>query len=362
MEKSFLHKSFNALKRHVLKRPFIVGLIVVAAIGGWFWYTRLGQETEMRTTKVVRQDIAETISASGEVTADIKAELRFSTPSKVVWVGVKEGDTVRAGQALASLDKRQVEKNLKKKLLAYMNERWDFEQTHDDYDIEGRQLNDVLLSDKEKRILEKAQFDLDNTVLDVEITNLALEESTIVSPITGTVSKIANINRGEQLTAAQLGTSFIRILDLDSLIFEATVDEVDFRKISIGQNVTITLDAFPDEEFTGAVIFIGREGQKTATGGVVVPVKVALNSGKEKLVTGLTGDAEFLLNQKENVLILPREFVKSDNGTSYVSIRQSDGNVTKVPVTVGLTTISAVEVSGNIQEGQEVVLQTHDKK
>lgn len=362
MQKSLIRRSLSGIKRRFTKHPFLALLMIILITGGIFWYAKLNQKPDLRSATVTRQNITETITASGEVSADKKAELRFSTPSKVVWVGVKEGDKVKAGQALASLDKRLVEKNLKKKLLSYMNERWDFEQTQEDYNIDGRSLNDALLSDKEKRILEKTQFDLDNSVLDVEISNLAMEESTITSPISGTVSKLSNINRGEQLTAAQLSTSFIRVVDLDTMIFEATVDEVDFRKISIGQTVSVALDAFPNEIFTGTVTFIGREGQKTLTGGVILPVKIALNAGKEKLVTGLSGDAEFLLDQKENVLTLPREFVRNENGSQFITIRQTNGDLTKISVTVGLTTISSVEVSGEINEGQEVVLVKNDKK
>lgn len=360
--KTTVHKIIKSVKKQVHRWPIILGLILIIVIGGWFWQSSQAKKTEVRTAKVVRQDLTETISASGEVTADKKAELRFSTPSKIVWTGVVEGDLVRAGQGLASVDKRQVEKNLKKKLLAYMNERWDFEQTHDDYNIDGRQLDQVILSDREKRILEKSQFDLDSSVLDVEITSLAVEESTIVSPISGTVTAISNLNPGEQLTAAQLAGSFIRVVDLDSLIFEAMVDEVDFRKISIGQSVMLTLDAFPDEEFSGQVVFIGREGQKTVTGGVVLPVKIAITTGREKLVTGLSGDAEFVINQKESVLAVPREFVKTEADTHFVMVRQDNGNVIKVPVTMGLATLSAVEVTGDIREGQEIVLQNHEKK
>ncbi len=360
MEK--VHKTIRFIKHQVFQRPLLIGLILVMAIGSWFWYTSQKPKSEVRTAKVIRQNLTETISASGEVTADKQVELRFSAPAKIVWMGVKEGDTVRAGQALASLDKRQVENNIKKKLLAYMNERWDFEQVHDDYNIDGRQLTDVTLSDKEKRILEKAQFDLNSAVLDVEIANLAIEESTVISPISGTVTTLSDLNAGEQLTAAQLSTSFIRVVDFKTLVFEAMIDEVDFRKITVGQKVNISLDAFSDEKFSGSVIYVGREGKKTITGGVVIPVKIALTSGMDKLVTGLTGDAEFVIAQKENVLVVPREFVKNDGATSYVMVRQSDDKIIRIPVTTGLTTIATEEINGDIQEGQEVVLQNYEKK
>ena len=360
MEK--VHKTVNIIKHQLFQRPLLIGLILMIAVGGWFWYNSQKPKSEVRTAKVIRQNLTETISASGEVIADKQVELRFSAPAKIVWVGVKEGDPVKVGQALASLDKRQVEDNVKKKLLAYMNERWDFEQLHDDYNIDGKQLTEVTLSDKEKRILEKAQFDLNSTVLDVEIANLAIEESTITSPINGTVTIVSGLNAGEQLTAAQLSTSFIRVVDFKSLVFEAMIDEVDFSKIKIGQKVSITFDAFLDKKFSGSVIYVGREGKKTITGGVVVPVKIALTSGIDKLVTGLSGDAEFVIGQKENVLVVPREFIKNDGTTSYVMVRQNDGKIIKTPVTTGLATITTEEISGDIHEGQEVILQNYGEK
>lgn len=361
MGKSLLYRSLRAIKRRAFSHPFIA-LIVIAVVGGWFWYSSQKPKSDVRTAKVVRQNLTETISASGEVTADKQVELRFSTPAKIVWVDVVEGDSVVAGQVLASLDRRQLEDNVKKKLLTYMNKRWDFEQMHDDHNIDGNQLSAITLSDKEKRILEKVQFDLNSTVLDVEIANVAMEDSTIVSPISGTVTTVSGLNPGEQLTAAQLSTSLIRVVDFKSLVFEATVDEVDFRKIMIGQKVNIVLDAFADETFSGSVIYVGREGKKTVTGGVIVPVKVALTSGKDKLVTGLSGDAEFVIAQKENVLVVPREFIKNDGATSYVMVRQSDGKIIKTPITTGLTTIATEEISGEIQEGQEVIVQNYGKK
>jgi hypothetical protein len=121
----------------------------------------------------------------------------------------------------------------------------------------------------------------------------------------------------------------------------------------------VVLDAFPDEKIPGEVIYIGREGRKTITGGIVLPVKIKLTSNSDKLVVGLSGDIEFIVDQKNDVLTVPREFVKNDGQISYVMVRQNDGTINKVTVTTGLTTITTQEIIGDIKEGQEVVLQNY---
>ena len=58
----------------------------------------------VETANVVRETIVESVSASGEIDADQKADLTFQEGGRLIWVGVKEGDEVRRGQALAKLD------------------------------------------------------------------------------------------------------------------------------------------------------------------------------------------------------------------------------------------------------------------
>jgi len=72
---------------------------------------------------------------------------------------------------------------LEQELLDYMNERWDHEKTTEE-DYKDQALTEIIRIAK-----EKAQFDLDRTVLDVEIQNIALKYSTLISPIEGIVTK-----------------------------------------------------------------------------------------------------------------------------------------------------------------------------
>ena len=283
----------SLLDRIMSKKWYLLAAIIIVA--GVFYVANRNGEEEYRTATVEKQTITESINASGEVVAKDSAELRFNTPSKVVWVGVEKGDHVNKWQAVASLDKRTLEKNLKKKLLDYQTTRWDFEQNQDDYDVNGRSLELVTLTDEEKRILEKSQFGLDKSVLDVEISQLAAKESVLISPIEGTVISDGGMVAGENLTLTTLATDYIKIANLSTLQFKVQVDEVDFGKITIGQPVQIVLDAFPDNTLIGKVAYINKEGVKTLSGGVTIPIVHALNPDVCIMDIEMPTEADFIL-------------------------------------------------------------------
>src|SRR4030042_4119544 len=109
------------------------------------------------------------VTRSGKVKAQSTANLTFQTYGLVTWVGVKEGDYVKKWQGIASLDRRDLEKRLSKAMNLYLTNRWDFEQLQDDY---KEKKDRYLLTDSDRRILDKAQFSLNNAVSDVDIADL----------------------------------------------------------------------------------------------------------------------------------------------------------------------------------------------
>jgi RND family efflux transporter MFP subunit len=336
------------------KAKWLLLAAVIAGLGIFYFASKNNQE-DLRTAIVKRQDIVESVNASGELQAKQSAELRFNTPSKVVWLGIEKGDQVKKWQSVASLDKRTLEKNLRKKLLDYQTTRWDFEQTQDNYDIDGRQLAEVILTDEEKRILEKTQFGLDKSVIDVEIADLAAKDAVLISPIAGTVISTGGLVVGENLTATNLATKFIKVADLSTLQFIALVDEVDYGKIHPGQKVNIMLDAFPDETFVGTVSFINKEGVKNLSGGVTIPIEITLDTKDDRLVVGLSGEADFVIQEKDNTLTVPREFIQTKEGKTYVYVMENNQPTMKEVVT-GLSTISQTEIISGLEENQELVL------
>ncbi len=101
--------------RKFFKKRWLIVLIVIIIIG-FFAYKQLTVTGAKKNNsyKVKRQTLKEFLSLSGDIDAEEKTTAKFQTSGLLTWVGVKEGDYVKKYQGLASLDRRELEKNLKK--------------------------------------------------------------------------------------------------------------------------------------------------------------------------------------------------------------------------------------------------------
>lgn len=312
-----------------------------------------GPKAQYETTKVKKGDIIQAISASGEIESQEQVILKFQTSGKLIWVGVKEGDHVSKWQAIASLDRRELEMDLKKDLNDYMNERWDFEQTYEDYDKSGLTEEQWLVTDAIKRILQKAQFDLNNAVIDVEITDLAIKLATIASPIEGIVTDIESPVAGVNITPA---TARFTIANPGNMKFVANIDESDIGKVAIGQRVLVSLDAYPDETFEGEVTNIAFAAITTRGGGTAFPVDITLPENiDQRFKVGMNGDVEIISAEKSEVLIVPPEAIKTKKGETYLQIIEGR-TVKEIKIEKGLESDNQVEIISGTSEGQIVII------
>lgn len=336
---------------------FILLLVILFGVRPRVLAYLKGPAEKYETSKVSRKDISETISAAGEVVTENQVALKFQTSGKLTWVGVKEGDHVKKWQAIASLDQREVRKSLEKKMNDYLSERWDFEQSHEDYATSGKTTEDWLVSDAIKRILEKAQFDLNNAVLDAEIADLAIELSTLVSPIEGIVTSIETPIAGVNITPA---TAEFTIANPATMKFVASVDEADVANIRVGQKVIISLDAYPDEEIEGEISKIAFAAVTTRGGGTAFPIEILLpDNVNEKFKVGMNGDAEVILESATDVLVVPSGAVSQRNGE--VSVKTIEGKEVKdISVKIGLEDDSYIEILEGLEENQLII--TGEKK
>lgn len=302
------------------------------------------QVSKIQTAPVNRATISQTISASGEIAAETKIDLKFQTSGRLAWVGVKEGDQVKKWQAIAALDKRELENRLKKDLNTYVRERTEFDDTRDEHPDPG-------LTDAIQRLKQRAQLDLDQTVLDIEIRDLALKFATLVSPIQGLVTSIDIPVAGVNITPA---TAVFTIADPNSLVFKIQVDETDIRFVKEGQEVVIRLDALPDQELKGRIVQIAFTSETASGGGTVFPVKVSLPplDGFTYRI-GMNGDTELLISAKENILTIPIEALLPDN---QVWVKRAEG-YDKVRIQTGIENDTKIEITEGLTENDEVVIE-----
>lgn len=298
-------------------------------------------------TAVSKGDMEILTSASGVIKAEKDATLRFQTSGLLSWVGVQKGDAVRKGQAVASLDKRDLQKRFQKEMNDYLNERWDFEQTQDDYkEIKENR----LVTDSIKRILEKNQFDLNNSVLDVEIADLAVRFSTLTSPFEGIVVELDQPYAGVNVAPT---SAFYRIIDPKSIYFEAKVDETDISKVKIGDRVKLFVDAYPEETFEGTVGKIDFSATTSSGGGTAYNAWIYFTNA-ENFRLGMNGDAEIIHSSLTDVLLVPISAFSEKGGKTFVW-KLIDGKAQQVEIEIGNIGDEYIQVVSGLSEGDQVI-------
>ncbi len=139
-----------------------------------------------------------------------------------------------------------------------------------------------------------------------------LDEYTITAPISGEIIQ-KNIKQGEKIDNSNSNEALAIIADLSTLVFDMSIDELDISNIKVGQEVSITADAYEDEEFTGYVDKISIVG-KSEQGVTSYPVTVVVDSdNKDKLIPGMNVSASIIIEEKENVLVVPVSAVRRGN-------------------------------------------------
>lgn len=309
------------------------------------------KEQKLNSYTVKKQDLKEVLSLSGEIDAKEKADIRFQTSGLLTWVGVKEGDYVKKYQAIASLDKRELQNSLNQYLNSYMKTRWSFEQdAADNKDWQTAGMTDAA-RDTIKRSLDKNQFDLNNAVLSVEAKNLALKFATLITPFEGVVTKVDVPLPGTNITPASAEFS---VVNPKTLYFSATADQTEVVSFKAGMIGTVTLDSFPDQTFPATVESIGFI-PKTGETGTVYELKIAVDISqvKDKIKLGMTGDVDFILKDIKDVLVIPEVYLKKEEGKYFVQKVSGKQNI-KTEVKVGEIIDGNAEITEGLNENNTV--------
>jgi len=336
------------MKKYINKRIIIIVLFLLSSGIVLVKQNNLvsGTTKKIATVKVEQKDLSIKLTASGKIQARRKVELRFQTSGNLTWIGVKKGDTVKKWQVIASLDRKELEQKLLKTLRDYSLTRWDFDQTKEDY-------QNTLITNEIRRILEKNQFDLEKSIADVEISNITLKYSYLVSPIDGIVSDLDVSTPGVNITPS---SATFTIVDPDSMIFKADVDEADIGQIKHQTPVKILLDAYPNEEIDAIVDLIGLTSVTTSGGGTAFPIEMVLPKNENfKYKIGMNGDLSMIVNEKKDVLSLPLSAVSKKGDRSFVQ-KIENNKPKKIEITSGLETDENIEIQKGLLLGDEVAL------
>jgi HlyD family secretion protein len=378
----------------------VIALVVMAA-------TRGGPKIDpAKLGKVERGDLAKNVVATGKVEPITKVELKSKASGIVERWFADAGDKIKEGQVLVQLDREQIQAQVREARAALAaaeaNERAaQADVNRAKTDAEGPDVpllerayhrsqkmakegvvSEAALDDAQKAYemavnkrdvaraqLTVAQAKLIQAKAQVQQAHATLDRSeedlryaTIKSPITGTVLS-RDIEVGDAVSSILvLGSSATLVMtlgDISQVYVKGKVDEADIGKVYLGQPARIKVESFKDKTFNGKVTKIaplGVEKDNVTT----FEVRVSIDNPGGELKSMMTANAEILLDEHKNVLMVPEAamlYDKDKNASVEVPDPHSREGKRKVAVKIGISNGAKTEILDGLKEGQQVVLQ-----
>ncbi len=205
--------------------------------------------------------------------------------------------------------------------------------------------------------LDEAQAQVDSTRARIEAKQAVINKKSVRAPFDGELG-IRRINPGQYLAA---GDPIIELVDLDPIYAEYTLPERYLGEISVGQEIKVTVAAWPGREFPGKISAISPNIQQSSRS---VQVRAILDNPERLLHPGMFADVHTLLQQKAKVMTLPeRAITYNPFGNSVFVVRDAQGNkaVERLQVVTGNVTDGRVEIVSGLEPGMEVVTDGHNK-
>lgn len=319
-------------------KKLTVVLLIIGVIGFFVVRSRGNGNGVSREAQVARGTVEEELVLTGEIKATDHATLQFNTSGTVNWVGIKVGDKVKKGQALMKLDTTKLNAAYQTARATYRAAEANAQEVLDD--VKG---NDKDETYDEKNTRTAAETTRDKAYDALLAAEKDLRDATLVAPFGGIIAIVNTESAGINVTAA---TPQVVIVGPETMYFEVSADQTEVSRFTIGDKAQIVLDAF-DESVEAVVTSVSIAPDSTESG-TVYPIRLSLPADK-KLRVGMTGDANFVVSRKENVLFVPSGFVNSDKDGNYVLVAGGD----KKYIEVGIEGADRTEISG-ISEGEAV--------
>ncbi|MBD3366286.1 efflux RND transporter periplasmic adaptor subunit [candidate division WWE3 bacterium] len=298
----------------------------------------------VRTISSETRKVKQTISASGEVMAEKSATLSFPLAGTLASLDVAEGDSVTKGATIASVSSADAYYSVEAARDTFDAAKRDIDLYIENYDtnpdaVGGRDEYEIQLR-KYRELADKAEATYKST-------QQSYYKNFLTAPFEGVVIK-TYIEEGETVSVA---TPVVKIADPKDLYFEITVDQEDFGKISLGQEVEIELDAYEDSVFAGEVSKLPAYANGGDTPSFTVEIKFA-ESATPKVLLGMTGDAEITVASTSDPVsaLLYDEVFYDANDKAYVWTVNDLGNLKRDYVEVGLEGDLYTEIKSDLPE------------
>ncbi|MBI4876221.1 MAG: HlyD family efflux transporter periplasmic adaptor subunit [Acidobacteria bacterium] len=218
---------------------------------------------------------------------------------------------------------------------------------------EQSQIRTAEIGVQESKVeLRRAEMNADRMISKAPIDGLVVMQQTFRG------SEFAQIQQGDQVFSGQ---PFMQIVDLRSMVINATVNQADVESLRIGQRARVRFDAYPDLELTAHVFSVGaiaRQGGFRASYMKEIPVRLRLDKMDPRVIPDLSVSADVIVEREEQAaMVAPLESVFRDGAAArpYVFVREAQG-WRKREVELGLASNVAAAIRSGLQPGEVVAL------
>lgn len=291
------------------KKILIISAIALLAGGAYYKFKKRGDDKPRFTTvQAERGNLRIAILATGEVLPQNRLEIKAPIAGRLEEILVKEGQSVRKGQVLARMS-----------------------------------------STERAALLDAARAKGDEELAHWQNVYKAVP---LIAPMAGVIIA-RNMEPGQTLTSADAP-----LVMSDRLIVKAQVDETDIARVKLNQKAEITLDAYPNDKIPARVDHIAFEA-KTVSNVTTYEVDVLPGSVPDFMRSGMTANVSFIVQKKDNVILLPQAAIKSGEKGSQVLTPNPDpkkGRPVSRDVVTGESDGRRVEIVSGISEGDSVLV------
>ncbi|MFC1513712.1 efflux RND transporter periplasmic adaptor subunit [candidate division KSB1 bacterium] len=293
------------------------------------------------TTTIEERDLYLVRSFNGSIKGIEQADVTSKIMERISEVKVSLGDRVKMDEVLIEFDPLSPGIGFKQASDALEDAKKDFERSKNLLDAGA-------LS---KQMHEKAEL-----ALKIAQSNFndVLKLTEVKAPFEGTVTDIF-YKKGETVAP---GLPIIRIARLDRVISEIEVGETDLPLLETGQKSRIKTGSFAGITFEGIVNKIALS-KDPITRNFIVEIEIP-NPG-HLLKPGMFAAVDLIIGKSENVLAVPEDAIVSENGTAFIYLVDANAIAKKVLVEEGIKDGEWIEVKGDINSGDEIVVEGHNR-
>lgn len=322
-----------------MKRRTVVIVAIAAAaalaIGAGIAVSVTNNRTLVGTATATTQAMNVTISASGTVRPGRSSGVYAPTAGTLAKVSVHDGQAVKAGQVLATMDSAPLKLARSQAQAAYSAALAQWQLAKNGGSTARNAAATAVTATRQA--LNKAKDDL--------------KDASLRAPFAGNVVFSGVVEKG---AGVMPGVAPFTVIDPTRMQFEAAVNESDIPAIRAGQSATVTVDAVTDA-LPATVLRVSATPTPNTTGTVTFPVRLSVRSGSARLLEGMTGSAEIVVAALPDALTVPIQSVITKGSGTIVYVLDANSVVHARTVKVGSSTDTLAQITSGLNAGDTVV-------